>query len=241
MLKAEQQSGTPAYRRIQRAIQSRIEAGELKPGDAVDSERDLARCHGVSLMTARHALKELEAEGLAERRPGAGTFVAPPRIHFNRLVSFTEQMATRGFSVQSQILDARVIDGEYEITARLGLSAGSGLVRLERVRMAAGQPLALEICYLAADTFASLVDVSLERRSLFTLLEQKYGIQLAYADEEVDATAADHRLAELLKVSRGAPLLRIRQVLFDSTGSPTIFSLALYRSDRYSLLTRRYR
>jgi GntR family transcriptional regulator len=192
-------------------------------------------------MTARHALKELELEGLVERRPGAGTFVAPPRIHFNRLVSFSEQMATRGFSAHSRVLCARVIDGEYEVTARLGLPASSKLVRLERVRMAAGQPFALEICYLATNPFSSLVDVPLERRSLFTLLEQKYGIQLAYADEEVDATAADHRMEELLKVPRGAPLLRIRQVLFNSTGTPTIYSLALYRSDRYSLLTRRYR
>src|SRR5579863_4274103 len=84
----------PAYKRIQSAIRQRIDAGELKPGDVVDSERELARIHGVSLMTARHALADLAQEGIVERRHGAGTFVAPPQIHFNKLLSYTEQMAS---------------------------------------------------------------------------------------------------------------------------------------------------
>ncbi|MGB6689322.1 MAG: winged helix-turn-helix domain-containing protein, partial [Terracidiphilus sp.] len=62
----------PAYKRIQNAIRQRIESGRLKPGDVVDSERELAKSHSVSLMTARHALAELAREGLVERRHGAG-------------------------------------------------------------------------------------------------------------------------------------------------------------------------
>src|SRR6516225_5723749 len=89
-------NGLPAYQQIQKAIRHRIEAKELKPGDAVSSERELARIHGVSLMTARHALAGLEREGIVERRPGAGTFVAAPKIHFNKLMSYTEHMSARG-------------------------------------------------------------------------------------------------------------------------------------------------
>src|SRR5579863_7284871 len=88
------QKDEPAYKRIQSEIRQRIDSGELKPGDVVDSERELARIHGVSLMTARHALADLAQEGIVERRHGAGTFVAPPQIHFNKLLSYTEQMAS---------------------------------------------------------------------------------------------------------------------------------------------------
>ncbi|MFZ0880912.1 MAG: GntR family transcriptional regulator, partial [Candidatus Acidiferrales bacterium] len=88
----------PAYKRIQLAIRERIESGKLMPGDIVHSERELAKAHKVSLMTARHALADLAREGLVERRHGAGTFVAPPKIHFNKLMSYTEQMASRGLS-----------------------------------------------------------------------------------------------------------------------------------------------
>ena len=89
-------SDEPAYRKIQNAIRRRIDSGQLKPGNAVPSERELARIHGVSLMTARHALTELARDGLVERRHGAGTFVAPPKVHFNKLLGYTEQMASLG-------------------------------------------------------------------------------------------------------------------------------------------------
>jgi len=75
-------------------------------GDVVGSERELARIHGVSLMTARHALAGLAQEGVVERRHGAGTFVAPPRIHFNKLVSYTEQTASWVLMPRSRILSS---------------------------------------------------------------------------------------------------------------------------------------
>ena len=64
---------TPFYKKIQNKIRDRIASGKLKPGDAVASERELAKTHKVSLMTARHALAGLENEGVVERRHGAGT------------------------------------------------------------------------------------------------------------------------------------------------------------------------
>src|SRR4029077_4708483 len=130
-------NGTPAYKRIQSVIWKRIEAGQLKPGDAVDSERELARIHQVSLMTARHALTSLEREGVVGRRRGAGTFVAPPKIHFNKLMSYSEQMASRGLVAASQLLYCKVIDYEPEIAARFSAPFNSRLVKVERLRHAA--------------------------------------------------------------------------------------------------------
>ena len=125
-------SGTPAYKRIQSAILKRIERGHLKPGDVVDSERELAKIHHVSLMTARHALAVLEREGMVERRRGSGTFVAPPKIHFNKLVSFTEQMASRGLVARSKVLSFGIVNNQQEAAARLALAASARLIRLQR-------------------------------------------------------------------------------------------------------------
>src|SRR5690242_8992693 len=182
-------NGTPAYKKIQNVIRKRIESGHLKIGDSVDSERELARIHGVSLMTARHALAGLEREGIVERRRGAGTFVAPPRIHFNKLMSYTEQMASRGLAARSKIIAAKIIEQEDEIAARLTLPAASKMVKIERLRHTSDEPFALETCYLPAERFPGLVRDALGRNSLFARLEQDYGVQLTYADEEVDATA----------------------------------------------------
>lgn len=240
-MRQDGRNGTPAYKRIQAAILKRVRTGQLKPGDSVDSERELAKIHHVSLMTARHALAGLEREGLVERRRGAGTFVAPPKIHFNKLMSYTEQMAGRSLSASSKVLSLTVINHEQEIAARLALPASSRLVKLERLRLGAGEPFALETCYLSAEEFNGLTEASLDRGSLFSTLEHDYGLEIAHADEEIDATPADPRSARLLNVPQGLPILRIRQVIYSTTGKATIYVLGLYRSDRHTLFIRRYR
>ena len=234
-------NGMPAYQKIQRTIRQRIEAKQLRPGDAVSSERELAKIHDVSLMTARHALAGLEREGIVERRRGAGTFVAPPRIQFNKLMSYTEQMASRGLPPSSKVITAKIVEDEPEISARLGLGATSRMVKIERVRLTAEEPFALETCYLPATDFAELVHAPLARGSLFSKLENDYGVELAYADEEVDATVAEGRVAQLLNLRAGAPLLRIRQVIYSSKTKPVIYVIGFYRSERHSLFIRRLR
>jgi GntR family transcriptional regulator len=234
-------NGLPAYKQIQSAIAKRLERGLLRPGDLVDSERELARIHGVSLMTARHALTALEREGMVVRRRGAGTFVAPPKIHFNKLMSYTEQMGSRSLTAESKILFAKIIDNEEEATARLSLPPKSRVLKLERLRHAAGEPFALETCYLSAAQFSGLLSAQLHKESLFSTLERDYGVELGYSDEEVDATTADPRTAELLNLPKRGPLLRIRQVIYSTKGVVTLYVLGLYRSDRHNLVIRRYR
>lgn len=231
----------PVYRKIQRAIQEKIERGKLKPGDAVSSERELARVHGVSLMTARNALTALERQGLVERRRGAGTFVAVPRVHYNELVSTTEMMAGRGFSVVSRVLVTQIVEDQPEIAARLGITGTSALVKIERLRQVEREPLALETSYLSASKFADLALKPLDRGSLFLTLENRYQTQVAYADEEVDATIADKREATLLRISDGAPVLRICQLIYSTKSQPILYVLGLYRSDRHKLFIRRFR
>src|SRR5580704_15523046 len=162
----QSRNGTPAYKKIQNVIRKRIEGGHLKIGDSVDSERELARIHGVSLMTARHALAGLETEGIVERRRGSGTFVAAPKIHFNKLMSYTEHMSSRGLSPRSRVLGAKLIEDEGEVAARLGLPATSALVKIERLRETGDDPFALETVYLPAKEFSALVNAPLGRISL---------------------------------------------------------------------------
>jgi GntR family transcriptional regulator len=233
-------NGTPAYKRIQNSIRKRIEADELTPGDAVASERELAKAHKVSLMTARHALAGLEREGVVERRRGAGTFVAPPKIHFNKLMSYTEHMSSRGLTPRSRVLLSKLIGDEQEVAARLGLPAASRMVKIERLRLTGEEPFALETCYLPEE-FSALVTAPLGRGSLFGTLEHDFGVDLAYADEEVDATAAAVNIAELLALPRGAPVLRIRQVIYSTKGKATIYVVGFYRSERHTLFIRRFR
>jgi GntR family transcriptional regulator len=233
--------GIPAYRQIQDSIRKRIESGELQVGDLVPPERELSKLHKVSLMTARHAVASLKQEGLVERRQGVGTFVSKPKILINELLSTTEQMAARGQSAKAKILSARTVDDEQEIVTRLALPLESSLLKLERLRHADGEPFSLEISYLSKARFPDLLKASFARESLFKLLEVKYNETLGHADEEIDATMPDARTADLLGIAKYQPVLRIRQIIYSTSGMPLIYVLGFYRSDRYCVAVRRLR
>jgi len=109
------------------------------------------------------------------------------------------------------------------------------------LRSGADEPFAVETCYLSADEFAGLTQLPVERGSLFSILERDYKLEIAHADEEVDATPADPHTARLLGIPHGLPLLRIRQVIYSTTGKAMIYVVGLYRSDRHKLLIRRFR
>jgi GntR family transcriptional regulator len=150
-------------------------------------------------------------------------------------------MSGRGLGVSSKLLSLGVTDTEQEVAARLGLPASSRLLKLERLRLGGGEPFAIETCYLSADDFADLTRARLDRVSLFSILEHDYGLEIAHADEEVDATTADPQTARLLGIPPGLAVLRIRQEIYSTKGKVALYVLGLYRSDRHTLLIRRFR
>jgi GntR family transcriptional regulator len=240
-LAKNKESRVPAYQRIKDTIRLRIESGDLQPGDSVDSERELAKIHMVSLMTARHALASLERDGLVERKRGVGTFISKPKIHINKLISSTEQLSERGLVGYSKVMFSKIVYDEQEVTARLALPPGSGIFKLTRLRYAAGEPYSLQTSYLPVVQFPNLLSAPLVRDSLFQTLERNYNVTLGYADEEIDATDADAKIAKMLAVPRRKSILRIRQVIYSTGGVPVMYVLGFYRSDRHNLVIRRFR
>src|ERR1700680_2622449 len=160
-------NGMPAYKKIQATILKRIEGGELQAGDAVESERELAKMPGVSPWKTRHAMTTLEQEGVVQRRRGAGTFVAPPKIPFNKLMGFTELMAGRNLTARTKVLLFNVVDNEREVAARLALADNTRLNKVARLRLGSDEPFALETCYFSAEEYPDLTRTSLGRGSLF--------------------------------------------------------------------------
>jgi GntR family transcriptional regulator len=141
----------------------------------------------------------------------------------------------------SKILYAKFVDNEPDVAARLSLPPTAQMIKLERLRHAADEPFALETCYLSSAEFPGLLSAPLQRESLFAILERNFDVKLGYADEEIDATPADPRTAELLGVPRREPLLRIRQVIYSTKAKAVMYVLGIYRSDRHNLVIRRFR
>ncbi len=229
----------PIYVQIRDALIERIQSGELKPGMRIPSERELVAEYRVSRMTVRQALTDLVNRGLAERIRGNGTYVAEPKVEqvLNPLVSFTEQMARRGIVPGARVLETQVMAAHGRLADALGLRIGERLYRIVRVRTGNNLPLALETSHFPYELCRGIERFDLERRSIYRILDEEYGIRLARAIESIEPTVANEFEAEVLDVSVGAPLLLLERTAYTSTGTPVEFAKDLYRGDRTRFVT----
>ncbi len=238
--KVERASAVPLYFQIQQHFTGLIAAGRLRPGDVLPPESSLAAQLGISKMTVRQAMKELEIAGLITRARGRGTFVAFPRLRheLRRLTSFTEDISARGMGPDAQMIFFGQVAASAAAAERLELRTGDRVLRIRRLRLADGKPVALH------DSFLKGVRVDREalehRGSLYALLEEQ-GVRLAEADETIEAVPASRQEARWLKLSTGAPTLLVSRTVYRDTGEPVEFVRALYRADfyRYSVRLRR--
>jgi GntR family transcriptional regulator len=226
----------PKYQSVHDALVVMMET--LAPGSAMPTERELCQTFSVSRATIRQALGQLEIEQRIYRRQGKGTFVAQPKIEQPlELMSHTEGMRARGIIPSSKLIDVRRVPAGIEVGARLGLSSKAEVLRIERLRLADGDPIAIEVVFLNADRFDGITAALSDSASLYQLLSSNYGVELASAEETIEAVIAEGREAGLLKCQPGMPLLMLSRRTLDTKGEPTEFVRSLYRGDRYRFQT----
>jgi GntR family transcriptional regulator len=223
--------GQTRYREIERYLRTLVEAAG--PGDPLPSEAELCERFSVSRMTVRQALAELTNDGLVERRRGQGTFVAHRPVHRRPgvFLSFTEEMGRRGMRATSRLLAAGMDDPDPSEIADLGLAPGSEVVRIGRVRLADGVPVALEEAALIPE-LRGVLEEDLGGGSLHRMLEER-GVVATRATGTITARLARASETELLDLEPQAALLVELRTLFDQRGRVFERTETRYVADRY--------
>src|SRR5690348_5951429 len=185
-------SPVPRYHQLKEILREKIRAGELKPGDLIPSERELSETYGISRMTARQAITELVNEGIFFREQGKGTFVTRTKItqQLMRLTGFTEDIRARGQQPTTRVLSARQCLADEIAAERLRVPVGQAIVCLQRLRLADGEPLAMEFSHRSFKGCERLLEEDLEHQSLYRLLETKFALPLMEAEQEIEAGLA---------------------------------------------------
>jgi len=235
---AQEKAAGPKYLQLANRIREKIEQGEWPVGMLVPSERDLCRTYQLSRMTVRQALTDLEREGLLIREHGKGTFVARPplRQSLSKLTGFSEDMRDRGMIATTRLLTIEHRQASPEIAEALALPKDAPVLYVQRLRLANGHPLTIETCTLRGDIGAPLLGQDLERQSLYRLLEERCGVRLTRAGQQLEASVADANESELLRVPEGAAVLHIKRTtyaLWDHQEVPVEYVWSTYRGDRY--------
>ena len=143
-------------------------------------------------------------------------------------------MKGRGMRAGARVLEVRVLKDE-KVARRLKIDPGEEFVKLQRLRTADGEPMALEVSFLRCKLCPGLEKYDFNDRSLYKTLE-KFGLYLGRAEQTVEAKVADEFEAELLGVKPGTPLLSMERVTYLADGqTPIEYVRSLYRGDRYKL------
>lgn len=211
----------PRYQVISRDLTGQIGSGLLGAGDRLPSESELAQHYGVSRMTVRQALGQLESDGLVVRRHGTGTFVGEPqqrRRRANRVGPFAEEMGVEQADVTSQLLEQTVAHPPEDVAAALGLQPGQAAVRVHRLRRLRGEPVSLQDSWVPLLLAPSVARDGLEGGSLYRTLREREGLEVTRAEQEVSASLATAEQARLLSVEVGSPLIVIARTAYTGDG-----------------------
>ena len=222
----------PAHTQIELALETAIERGRLSPGDRLPAERALAERYGVSRMTLRQALGALERRGRLVRSKGryGGTFVAEPKLELAGTSALSDQLRGLGLAAGARVLSAcerEAAPDEAELGARV--------YSIERVRLANGEPVALERGAYSVDAFPGLLEGSLEG-SLYDLIRARYDAVPVRAHERLEPALAHPEEAAALEIEPGAPVMLVERTAYSASGRPVEHSRDVFRGDRTTVV-----
>jgi len=224
----------PLHVAIAEQLAAAIAAGTLPPGTRLPPERELAESLGVSRMTVRQALGDLERDGLLRRVVGraGGTFVRHPEQAASApgTPSLAAELRRQGGATAVESISAAIEPAGKRTAAALDITRSDPVVVITRLRLASGKPLAVERSSLPARLFPDLEDMDLGG-SLADLMGG-VGLRPVRSVERLELTMARPVDVRALGVRRDGPLLLLERIRYAADGTPVEFARHRFRPDR---------
>ncbi len=236
------------YVYVARELRRSITDGVYAPGDKLPTIPQLCAVYGVSKITIKRAMDELELQGLIARRRGSGTFVkgmpsGPQNVDrtqcWTRLAGFTAEHESRGQRVSILVRSFDATEPDSGIAQELCLEPDELCYRVERTLFADGIPLQDQTLYIPMRIAPVLLQRHAES-SIYRYLEEELGLNLASAHRRVVAANAGAEVAKRLQIGVGDAVLRINQVTYLDDGRPCEKSISTHAPgyEFFSIFTR---
>lgn len=226
----------PRYVQLRQRLSDGVSRGLLAPGSPLPPEREIASITEFSRVTVRKAIQSLAEDGTIVQRQGSGSFIAskPEQIEqkLSRLTSFSEDMERRGKQATARWLERGLFAPNAEEMAALDLGPDDDVARILRLRLADGEPIAIERASLPTEVLPNPLVVE---TSLYEVLERN-GHRPVRALQKISAVNLAPDDAALLAVSPGDAGLRIERTSYLASGQVGEFTQSLYRGDAYNFV-----
>jgi GntR family transcriptional regulator len=240
MVKINPNSPIPLYAQVESILAAQIADGTFRSGSQLPNEDELIERYAVSRTTIRQTIQNLMRRGLVEIRRGKGTFVLQPKIsqQLTELSGFVEDMQSLGRQVSARVIDKQIVPASESVARQLAITAGTSVVRIQRVRLADNAPLSFDETYLPREIGERILENDLETEPIFSLLERKYATPLVEAEYRLEAILADRTVAEALGIAQGSPIFLIERISYTTDRAPIDYEKLYYRGDQIRFVTR---
>lgn len=230
----------PKYRVVEQRLRALL--AELPHGELLPTEARLCQEHGVSRITVRRALEELEREGLIRRRRGHGTTVVheDPALssastdqgeHFDdHFTGFHGQLTGFGHRVTSDVLELGPVRASQQVARGLGVARNEEIMHLSRLRFVDGSVHQLALVWFRKDRFPGIEEEDFSERSLFGYLGSEHAVVFSQQDISVSLTLPTRDQARLLGTPADQPRLSIELVGSTADGEPVLFGQDIFAS-----------
>lgn len=231
----DKSSPIPYYEQLAELLRQEIKAapspGEVYP---LPSENEIAERHSITRATVRHALSVLEREGWIYREKGKGSFAAVRRVEHevSALVSTTEDMQRRGWTLTTKVISLRTVAATPPVARALEIPAGSPVYELCRLRLVDDESLSLQTTFVPVALCPDLEKNDLAG-SLYRLYENRYGLRLWTGRETLRARSVTRSEAELLAVPGHTAVMAMERISYAASGAAVEYLEAVWRGDRY--------
>lgn len=235
----DKQAVVPLYHQVFERLRDGIISGTYSAGDRLPSEREICEAFGVSRITAQKAFERLAQEGLVIRRRGIGSLVADrPNLPAmsGDMQALLENVTVIAAATTGRLVELVEVSLNEEIRREMQLGRGTKAQRSVHLRLRDGMPLGLIVAWVPVALARGITAEDIEHTPMISLLEGR-GMHPSWAVQSIGATVADARQADLLGVTAGAPLVRLKRIVYDRRDRPIEHLTAFYRADRYEYRT----
>ncbi|MFA6175122.1 MAG: GntR family transcriptional regulator [Phycisphaerae bacterium] len=231
------------YNRLYNSLRNQILGGHYAAGQKLPPERLLCKDFGVSRITARHAIRLLQEQGLVERFQGRGTYVRNIKPQKVSIVNcnFSNSILKNASHLKRKLISCQKVSPPPSITEYLNLNKNDECLLAKRLDIINDEPAAYDRAFIPIKYSSSINDKMLIKIDFFELWAEAENLNISYGTESIEAIGANSEAVEILKVKPDSPILLTVETSYDSNGNALAVFESVYRGDIIKLTSTNYR